>query len=75
VQIRSFTPGQFYGSVKEVFTAGNQYPFTNTAIETLALDSQLRKTWQYVRAGLSYNPVTLIKAYLYTKARRHYRIQ
>jgi hypothetical protein len=26
---------QFYSSVKEVFAAGNQYPFTNTAIEML----------------------------------------
>lgn len=28
---------QFYSSVKEVFAAGNVYPFTNGAIETLAL--------------------------------------
>ena len=28
---------QFYPSIKEVFAAGNVYPFTNTAIETLAL--------------------------------------
>ncbi|KAH6691812.1 hypothetical protein BKA61DRAFT_584821 [Leptodontidium sp. MPI-SDFR-AT-0119] len=66
---------QFYGSVKEVFAAGNQYPFTNTAIETLALDPQLRKTWQHVGAGLSHDPVALIKAYLYAKARCHYGIQ
>jgi len=66
---------QFYSSVKEVFAAGSQYPFTNTAIETLALDPQLRKTWQYVGAGLSHNPVALIKAYLYAKARCHYGIQ
>jgi hypothetical protein len=66
---------QFYGSVKEVFAAGNQYPFTNTAIETLALDPQLRKTWQHVGAGLSHDPVALIKAYLYAKARCHHGIQ
>ena len=51
---------QFYSSVKEVFAARNQYPFTNTAIETLALDPQLRKTWQHVRAGLSYCRFTTI---------------
>ncbi|RKK66775.1 hypothetical protein BFJ69_g15098 [Fusarium oxysporum] len=39
---------QFYSSVKEVFAAGNVYPFTNTAIETLALDKKLRKTWELV---------------------------
>jgi hypothetical protein len=66
---------QFYNSVKEVFTAGNQYPFTNTAIETLALDPQLQKTWQHVRAGLSHDPIALMKAYLYVKARCHYGIQ
>jgi hypothetical protein len=66
---------QFYSSVKEVFAAGNQYPFTNTAIETLALDPQLRKTWQHVGAGLSHDPVALIKAYLYAKARCHHGIQ
>ncbi|PVH90217.1 hypothetical protein DM02DRAFT_665366 [Periconia macrospinosa] len=37
---------QFYPSIKEVFAAGNIYPFTNAAIETLALDPKLRKTWQ-----------------------------
>jgi hypothetical protein len=35
---------QFCSSIKEVFAAGNQYPFTNNAIEILALDPQLRKT-------------------------------
>jgi hypothetical protein len=65
---------QFYSSVKEVFAAGNQYPFTNTAIETLALDPQLQKTWQHVGAGLSHDPVALIKAYLYAKARCHHGI-
>jgi hypothetical protein len=66
---------QFYGSVKEVFAAGNQYPFSNTAIETLALDPQLRKTWQHVGAGLSHDPVALIKAYLYAKARCHHGLE
>jgi hypothetical protein len=66
---------QFYSSVKEVFAAGNQYPFTNTAIETLALDPQLRKTWQHVGAGLSHDPVALIKSYLYAKARCYHGMQ
>ena len=44
---------QFYSSIKEIFAAGNVYPFTNAAIETLALDPKLRKTWQHVGAGLS----------------------
>jgi hypothetical protein len=65
---------QFYSSAKEIFAAGNVYPFTNVAIETLALDRRLRKTWQHVGAGLSHDPVALIRAYLYTKLRCHYAI-
>ena len=72
---RGLLYSQFYASMKEVFAAGNQYPFTNTAIETLALDPQLRKTWQHVGAGLSHDPVALMKAYLYAKARCYYGLQ
>ncbi|KAL5366723.1 hypothetical protein BJX96DRAFT_183344 [Aspergillus floccosus] len=66
---------QFYASVKEVFAAGNIYPFTNTAMETLALDPQLRKTWQTVGGGLSHNPIALNRAYLTTKQRCHAALQ
>ncbi|KAH7111566.1 hypothetical protein EDB81DRAFT_894279 [Dactylonectria macrodidyma] len=65
---------QFYPSVKEVFAAGNVYPFTNSAIETLALDKKLRKTWELVGGGLSHQPAAFIKAYLYTKLRCHYAL-
>ena len=60
---------QMYNSVKECLAAGDHYPFLNPAIESLALDPQLRKIWQHVGAGLSHDPVALIKAYLHTKAR------
>jgi hypothetical protein len=66
---------QFYSSIKEVFAAGNVYPFTNTALETLALDPKLRKTWQHVGGGLSHDPVALICAYLYMKRRCHHALQ
>ncbi|KID83860.1 AT hook, DNA-binding motif protein [Metarhizium guizhouense ARSEF 977] len=65
---------QFYPSVKEVFAAGNVYPFTNAAIETLALDKKLRRTWELVGGGLSHQPAALMKAYLYTKLRCHYAL-
>ena len=65
---------QFYSSVKEVFAAGNVYPFTSAAIETLALDKKPRKTWGLVGGGLSHQPAALIKAYLYTKLRCHHAI-
>ena len=66
---------QFYPSAKEIFAAGNVYPFTNTAMETLALDKKLRKTWELVGGGLSHNPVALMKAYLHTRLRCHYALR
>jgi hypothetical protein len=66
---------QFYPSIKGVFAAGNQYPFTNTAIESLALDPNLRRTWQHVGGALSHDPVALIRAYQYTKLRCHHATQ
>ncbi|EGU73900.1 hypothetical protein FOXB_15591, partial [Fusarium oxysporum f. sp. conglutinans Fo5176] len=65
---------QFYPSVKEVFAAGNVYPFTNTAIETLAVDKRLRRTWELVGGALSHQPAALMKAYLYTKLRCHFAL-
>jgi hypothetical protein len=62
---------QFYFSIKEIFAAGNICLFTNSALETLALDPQLRKTWQSVGGALSHDPVAFMQAYLYTKARCH----
>lgn len=63
---------QFYPSgVKEVFAAGDVYPFANNAIEALALDRKLRRTWELVGKGLSHNPVALMKGYLYAKWRCH----
>jgi hypothetical protein len=50
------------------------YPFTNTAIEALALDKKLRKTWELVGGDLSHQPVALVKAYLYTKLRCHFAL-
>ncbi|KAL2807989.1 hypothetical protein BJX63DRAFT_436566 [Aspergillus granulosus] len=66
---------QLYSSVKEVFAAGDVYPFSNPALDTLALDPQLRKTWQSVGGGLSYNPIALMRAYLKMKQRCHAALQ
>jgi hypothetical protein len=65
---------QFYPSIKEIFAAGNVYPFTNTAIEALALDKKLRRTWELVGGALSHQPAALMKAYLYTKLRCHFAL-
>ncbi|KAL4767181.1 hypothetical protein BDW60DRAFT_200641 [Aspergillus nidulans var. acristatus] len=66
---------QFYSSTKEIFAAGNIYPFTNSAIKSLALDPKLQKTWQLVGKGLSHDPVSLICTYLYTKQWCHHALQ
>ncbi|KAJ5100164.1 hypothetical protein N7532_007165 [Penicillium argentinense] len=66
---------QLYSSVKEVFAAGDVYPFSNPSLETLALDPQLRKTWQYVGGGLSHDPIALMRAYLNIKQRCHAALQ
>lgn len=65
---------QFYPSEKAIFAAGNIYPFTNGAIETLALDKKPRRIWELVGGGLSHQPAALMKAYLYTKLRCHYAL-
>ncbi|KIX92236.1 uncharacterized protein Z520_11982 [Fonsecaea multimorphosa CBS 102226] len=61
--------------IKEPFAAGKVYPFMNKAIETLALDKSLQRTWELVGGGLSHNPTALIKSYLYTKLRYHFALQ
>ena len=66
---------QLYSSVKEVFAAGDVYPFSNPSLETLALDPQLHKTWQHVGGGLSHDPVALVRAYLNMKQRCHAALQ
>lgn len=66
---------QFYPSIKEVFAAGDQYPYANTAIETLALDEKLRRTWTQVGQGQSHHPTALLKAYLHCKDRCYYGFQ
>lgn len=58
---------QLYPSVKEIFAVGNVYPFTNPAIESLALDKKLRRTWELAGGALSHRLAA--KAYLYTKLR------
>src|SRR5271154_2899538 len=57
-----------------MFAAGNLYPFTNPAVETLALDKSLRRTWELIGGGLSHNPTALMKAYLHTKLRYHFAL-
>ena len=59
---------QFYNSVKEVFAAGNQYPFSNPLLEALALDHESYQTWQHVGKGF-HDRDTLRRAYIHSKTR------
>jgi hypothetical protein len=60
---------QFYCSVKEVFAAGHQYPFSNVMLEALALDGASHKTWQHLGRGAGQDPATLVQGYVHTKNR------
>ncbi|KAJ9494699.1 hypothetical protein H2202_009775 [Exophiala xenobiotica] len=66
---------QDYPSAKEHLAAGNLYAFANAAMETLALDKSLRRTWELVGGGLSHNPIALMKAYLHNKLRCHFALK
>ncbi|OQD78036.1 hypothetical protein PENANT_c095G09300 [Penicillium antarcticum] len=44
---------QLCSGVKRIFAAEDVYPYSNPALKTLALDPQLRKTWQHVEGHLN----------------------
>ena len=66
---------QLYNSCKEVFAAGNCYPFGNESVDTLCLDPQLVHAWADVGRATSHQPKALRKAYLHTKERCHEAIE
>jgi hypothetical protein len=66
---------QFYNSCKEAFAAGNQYPFSNEHLDTLALDPRLVQSWQHVGKAVCHQPKALLRGYLHTKARCHVALQ
>jgi hypothetical protein len=62
---------QQYNTSKEIFAAGNHYPFANKALDTLALDPAMVRTWQHVGGAISHSPIVVLQAYLHTKMRCH----
>ncbi|KAB8199119.1 hypothetical protein BDV34DRAFT_233273 [Aspergillus parasiticus] len=60
---------QHYNSRKALFAAGNHYVFSNPALNTLALDKGLIWAWQHIGRAVSHSPITLLRAYRYTKRR------
>lgn len=67
--------GQLYNTSKEIFAAGNVYPFANQRLDTLALDPSMLRSWQHVGGAVSQSPLALIRAYIHTKQRCHTALQ
>ncbi|KAE8383983.1 hypothetical protein BDV23DRAFT_192391 [Aspergillus alliaceus] len=62
---------QYYNSGKAIFTAGSQYVFRNSGLETLALNPGLVQTWEYIGHAVSHSPLALLRVYCHTKHRCH----
>ncbi|KAL2848877.1 hypothetical protein BJY01DRAFT_246101 [Aspergillus pseudoustus] len=62
---------QLYNASKEVFAAGSTNPFTSCALDTLALDAGLVRSWQHLGRAISHSPQTIVRAYLHAKVRCH----
>lgn len=62
---------QLYNTSKEIFAAGKTYPFANPALDTLALDAGLVKSWQHLGRAISHSPASILRAYIHTKVRCH----
>ncbi|KAB8237667.1 uncharacterized protein BDW43DRAFT_307184 [Aspergillus alliaceus] len=45
--------------------------FSNSGLETLALDPGLVRTWKHVGRAVSHSPLALLQAYCHTKHRCH----
>jgi len=67
--------GQLYNSSKEIFDASKTYPFTNSALDTLAVDPALLRAWQHIGRAVSHNPTALLRAYLHSKWRCHVALE
>ncbi|RPA90169.1 hypothetical protein L873DRAFT_1821642 [Choiromyces venosus 120613-1] len=60
---------QFYTTTKEVFDAAKVYPFQNKALEGLAVDPNLKGTWQEIDGRMKENFGCIKSAYLASKRR------
>lgn len=56
---------QLYNSVKEIFTAGKIYPFSNLTLDTLAVNPGLVSAWHCVGGDVSHKPLDLLRTYLH----------
>lgn len=63
---------QHYGSFKEIFAAGNTYPFSNAGLSNLTLSPEVLATLQQVGGAISVRPEVLARAYISSKLRSHH---
>ncbi|KIW99753.1 uncharacterized protein Z518_11166, partial [Rhinocladiella mackenziei CBS 650.93] len=63
---------QHYASFKEIFAAGNTYPFSNTGLSNLTLSPDVLTTFQQIGGAISVRPEVLARAYIHSKRRCHY---
>src|SRR5205814_10007505 len=62
---------QFYNSVKEINDAAKSRPFDNSALESLALDPHIFKTYQSTARSHNHDIHTIEGSYFNSKARVH----
>ena len=60
---------QFYNSTKEITDAAKKFPFNDMALESLALDPNIRASWQHTGGSENHRTDTLTKSYLGSKER------
>ncbi|EAS27255.3 uncharacterized protein CIMG_12557 [Coccidioides immitis RS] len=65
---------QFYNIIKEVFAAGQHFPFANENLDMLALDSGLVQTWQHIKKAISHSSLALLHIYIHIKQQCHVAI-
>lgn len=66
---------QFYSNIKAPFDAAKTYPFTNTQLESLALDPGYVETLQGVGKAKSFSYKTCMDSYEHSKERCHIAIR
>ena len=65
---------QHYPSFKEKLAAENTYPFSNAGFSNLTLSPKVIAAFQYIGDAISVRLEILIRAYIHSKLRCHYRL-
>jgi hypothetical protein len=63
---------QHYPDFKEIFAAGNTYPFSNRGFSSLALSPEVMATFQQIGGAISVRPEVLARALIHSKLRCHH---